>query len=113
MPRALKAQEMQKNIELQKELQKIKDIKRLIESSGSDYELVSSGKDFLRILEEADSQQESISKFSLIDKAKKSQMAFNAFTTKSVLTRFGIPGINLDNLEQLYSPMLTGFGSMS
>ena len=40
-------------------------------------------------------------------------MAFNAFTTKSVLTRFGILGINLDNLEQLYSPLLTGLGSMS
>ena len=36
----------------------------------------------------------------------------NEEAAAAVFERFGVKGINLDNLEQLYSPLKSGFGQM-
>jgi hypothetical protein len=40
------------------------------------------------------------------------QVALNGETQRSVLQRFGIKGVSLDNIEQVYNPLISGISSM-
>ena len=50
---------------------------------------------------------------SVIDRLKKTQESINQEASRAVLERFGIKGVNLDNIEQVYNPVNTGIASMS
>ena len=50
---------------------------------------------------------------SVIDRLKKTQEAINQEASRAVLERFGIKGINLNNIEQVYNLVYTGIASMS
>jgi hypothetical protein len=49
---------------------------------------------------------------SVIDRLKKTQEAINQEASRAVLERFGIKGVTLDNIEQVYNPVNTGIASM-
>jgi hypothetical protein len=48
----------------------------------------------------------------VIDRLKKTQEAINQEASRAVLERFGIKGVTLDNIEQVYNPVNTGIASM-
>lgn len=49
---------------------------------------------------------------SIIERLKKTQEAINQEASRNVLERFGIKGVNLNNIEQVYNPVNTGIASM-
>lgn len=51
-------------------------------------------------------------KFGTFEKLKKTSAAINQQMTSSFLNIYGIDGITFANLEQVYSPTVSGMGSM-
>lgn len=80
---------------------------------------MSSGKEIFRIIDELDKEQsiatqplQTFSNFSVFERLRKTQAALNEEAAAAVFDRFGVKGINLDNLEQLYNPLNSGFGQL-
>lgn len=53
-----------------------------------------------------------LAQVSTFDRLRKTQTALNEEAAQVVLDRFGIKGVTLDNLEQVYNPLISGFGTM-
>lgn len=113
LPRALKAQEMAGNVQLQGELQKLNQLRELLQSGNSAVEsrLLSSSQEFFALMKQIDGSDE-LSKVSTFDRLRKTQTALNEEAAQIVLDRFGVKGVSLDNLEQVYNPLVSGFGTM-
>ena len=70
----------------------------------------------MRILNEMNETHDGGESFSgdisTFDRLKKTALALNANAEKAIFERFGVKGIQLDNVEQLYNPMVSGLGSI-
>ena len=51
-------------------------------------------------------------RFGTFEKLKKTTAYIDQLIENAFLTRFGIKGINYANLEQVYNPLVSGFGTM-
>lgn len=48
----------------------------------------------------------------MFDRLKKTSLALNESAQSAILERFSIKGVNLDNIEQLYNPLNSGFSKL-
>lgn len=77
--------------------------------------LLSSTREFESIVEKlADLDYiDGIGNQSFVNRLIKSQFALNEEVAKIMLTRFGLPKLTLDNIEEVYNPQVSGHGSMA
>lgn len=117
---AEKAEDLQLNVKLMQEREKVRELKELIESAAvkSDVEarLLSSSQEFFNIVSQIDSANipgiQPLTDVSLLSRLQKTQTALNEEATRTLLERFGIKGLTLDTVEQVYNPAKTGIASM-
>ena len=78
--------------------------------------ILNNSEEFFKIVEEIDGSKEgniqNVASISIIDRLKKTQLALNQEAQKAVLERFGIKNVSLDNLEQVYNPLNSGFSNL-
>jgi hypothetical protein len=79
--------------------------------------LLSSAEEFSRLIEEIDSfdntrEAGKMSLESFVHKINKTSMALNQQTESNIMERYGIQGVNLDNIEEVYNPNKSGIFSM-
>jgi hypothetical protein len=120
LPPALKAEKIQEYKELQRELAKNKEIRDMIKLAQHDpalsQRLLTSSQELFSILNELDGSKfvshVQLGTISTFDKLRKTTTALNELTSSIFLDRFGLAGITLDRLDQVYNPMVTGYGSL-
>lgn len=119
LPRSYKAQEMESNIKLQGEIEKLRAMRELLtdnQDAGVESRLLNSSAELFKILEEVDknseAELENLADTSIFDRLKKTSLALNQEAEGHILNKYDIKGISLDNLEQLYNSMYTGLGNM-
>jgi hypothetical protein len=125
LPLAEKALELKKNVAYQQDLDRIRQLRNLLQASGNaelESKLLGSSQEFYKLCEEIDTLSTidpsvgtllADNHLSVIDRLKKTQESINQEASRAVLERFGIKGVNLDNIEQVYNPVNTGIASMS
>lgn len=120
LPKVEKAQELQANIDLQKELDKVRFLKNLLATNQSELiesRLLSSTAEFFRVVQEIDSQHiegvQPLTQVAIINRLQKTQLALNEESSRTMMERFGFKGISLDNIEDVFNPTFSGIGSMS
>lgn len=125
LPLAEKALELKKNVAYQQDLDRIRQLRNLLQASGNaelESKLLGSSQEFYKLCEEIDTLSTidpsvgtllADNHLSVIDRLKKTQESINQEASRAVLERFGIKGVNLDNIEQVYNPVKTGITSMS
>jgi len=125
LPLAEKALELKKNVAYQQDLDRIRQLRNLLQASGNaelESKLLGSSQEFYKLCEEIDTLSAidpsvgtllADNHLSVIDRLRKTQESINQEASRAVLERFGIKGVNLDNIEQVYNPVNTGIASMS
>ena len=81
---------------------------------------MSSSQEFFKLIEEIDAVSSSSyaeelkieESFGTFNKLRKTQLALNEETRSIILSRYGIQGVQLDNIEQVFNPAFSGIGSM-
>jgi hypothetical protein len=105
-----------------KEQERTREAIALIQSSSTNPEQFRALTDNLNTLNdlvaELDSNQSNASillaskRMGTLDKLKKTANYMNDVIEQSFLTRFGIAGIDYQNIESVYNPLYSGLGSM-
>ena len=87
------------------------------EQTAVEVRLLNSTQELLQMIKEidtisSDDKIANLSEYSVFDRFKKTSLALNEEARASIIERFGITGVSLDNIEQLYNPIHSGFGSI-
>jgi hypothetical protein len=79
---------------------------------------MNNSQEFIKILNDLDNiplllgDQIKMNNYIELDQLMKTTLALNEETKKIIIDRYGFQGIQLDNLEDIYNPLITGIGSM-
>lgn len=124
LPASLKAEQVDLNKELQRELAKIREIRDLLisakQDTGLEARLLSSSQEFMSIVKEIDTFEKVDREYGFklssdegfVHRLEKTRLAINQQTSEWIAQRYGIFGVNMDNIEQVFNPTKSGFFSM-
>lgn len=110
----MKQDRVQQYQKMQKYLTTITEIKDMLEFAKNDDKLyqtlMQNTEQFLKVLKEVEQEGDLLDP--TYEKLMKTQTVMNEATQQIFLKRYGIAGVTLDEMEQVYNPIVSGIGSM-